>query len=98
MSSIDKLIAMINEKVTEVDAFGKTIKLILDDTIIIIDGTTQPPSISSDDTTADITVTASAENFEKILTKKMNPQMAMMSGKIKLSGDMMAAVPLMKIF
>ncbi|MFA7555693.1 MAG: SCP2 sterol-binding domain-containing protein [Spongiibacteraceae bacterium] len=98
MSLFEEVAAEIEKKAEQMDAFGKKIKLILDDKEIIIDGNTTPPSIQADDNEVDITVIATTEVFSKILTKEMNPQMALMTGKIKIKGDMMAAVPLMKIF
>jgi putative sterol carrier protein len=38
------------------------------------------------------------EDFLKLMNKQLNPQMAFMSGKIKLQGDMMAAMALSSIF
>ena len=63
----------------------------------MIDGTKTPPSISGDDVDADVVATVSIEHFEQIINRKMNVQMAMMSGKIKVKGDMIAAMPLMKM-
>lgn len=97
MSTITEIINTLTEKTQALEPFGKKIKLLLDDNIIIIDGTTTPPSITTTDTEVDITATSSIEIFSKIINKQMNVQMAMMSGKIKTKGDMMAAVPLMKL-
>jgi len=97
MSTINEIIDTLTEKTQALEPFGKKIKLLLDENIIIIDGTTTPPSIITTDTEVDITATSSIEIFSKIINKKMNVQMAMMSGKIKTKGDMMAAVPLMKL-
>ena len=98
MSDFDEVKAAIEVKAGEVESFGKKIKLELDGESLIIDGTTNPPSVLTEDIEVDITVTTTAEVFSKILNKKMNPQMAMMTGKLKMKGDMMAAVPLMNIF
>lgn len=97
MASIDDIVQTLIAKTEPMDAFGKTIKLLLDGEIIVIDGTTTPPSIKRDDLDAEVVATASIENFEKIINRKMNVQMAMMSGKIKVQGDMIAALPLMKM-
>jgi putative sterol carrier protein len=47
---------------------------------------------------ADVTITTSEENFEKIAAGEMNPTSAYMSGKLKIKGDMGAAMKLQKLF
>jgi len=47
---------------------------------------------------ADVTITTSDENFEKIASGEMNPTSAYMSGKLKIKGDMGAAMKLQKLF
>ncbi len=48
-------------------------------------------------TTAQCTITISAENFVNLYEKKLNPQMAFMSGKLKIKGDMSLALKLGQI-
>jgi putative sterol carrier protein len=47
---------------------------------------------------ADVTITTSADNWEKIVSGEMNPTTAYMSGKLKIKGDMGAAMKLQKLF
>ena len=47
---------------------------------------------------ADCTFSASAENFEKIIAGEQNPTTAYMTGKLKIKGDMGAAMKLQKLF
>ena len=47
---------------------------------------------------ADVTFSASAENFEKILAGEQNATTAYMTGKLKIKGDMGAAMKLQKLF
>jgi putative sterol carrier protein len=47
---------------------------------------------------ADVTITATEENFQKIATGELNPTSAYMSGKLKIKGDMGAAMKLQKLF
>jgi putative sterol carrier protein len=46
----------------------------------------------------DVTISASQEVFEKIIAGEQNPTSAYMMGKIKLKGDMGAAMKLQKLF
>ena len=47
---------------------------------------------------ADVTISASEEVFQKILSGEQNATSAYMTGKIKLKGDMGAAMKLQKLF
>jgi putative sterol carrier protein len=47
---------------------------------------------------ADATISASNENFERILSGEQNATAAYMSGKLKIKGDMSAAMKLQKLF
>ena len=47
---------------------------------------------------ADATITTSQESFEKIIAGDLNPTTAYMTGKLKLKGDMGAAMKLQKLF
>lgn len=98
MTSFDDIVISLTEKAGKTAAFGKKIKFSLDGNIIYLDGTTNPPTVTTTDAPADATISASLENFIKVMNKEVNPQMAFMSGKIKLQGDMMAAMSLQKIF
>ena len=47
---------------------------------------------------ADVTISASEETFSRIAGGELNPTSAYMSGKIKIKGDMGAAMKLQKLF
>ena len=47
---------------------------------------------------ADVTIQTSEENFLRILNGEMNPMAAYMQGKLKVRGDMGAAMKLQKLF
>lgn len=98
MTSISELTATLNEKLAAAPAFGKKIKFALDGGTIFLDGTTNPPTVSNVDNEADVTISGTINDFVKIMNKEMNAQMALMMGKIKLKGDMMAAMALTKLF
>jgi len=46
----------------------------------------------------DVTISASEENFQKIVAGEQNPTTAYMTGKLKIKGDMGAAMKLQKLF
>jgi len=47
---------------------------------------------------ADVTIRASEETFNAIAEGKQNPTTAYMTGKLKIDGDMSAAMKLQKLF
>jgi putative sterol carrier protein len=47
---------------------------------------------------ADVTFSSSEESFEKIVAGEQNPTTAYMTGKLKIKGDMGAAMKLQKLF
>ncbi|HUJ91753.1 MAG TPA: SCP2 sterol-binding domain-containing protein [Gaiellaceae bacterium] len=55
-------------------------------------------SVSEGEGDADATISASVETFEKIVAGDLNPTSAYMTGKLKIKGDMGAAMKLQKLF
>lgn len=55
-------------------------------------------SVSEGTGDADCTIVSSVDNFAKIVSGQSNPTTAYMSGKIKIKGDMGAAMKLQKLF
>jgi len=47
---------------------------------------------------ADVTIATSQETFQKIIDGEQNPTSAYMTGKLKVKGDMGAAMKLQKLF
>jgi putative sterol carrier protein len=47
---------------------------------------------------ADVVISTSRDTFEKIVTGDVNPTSAYMTGKLKIKGDMGAAMKLQKLF
>jgi len=55
-------------------------------------------SVTEGASDADVTITTSEENFDKLASGDLNPTTAYMSGKVKIKGDMGAAMKLQKLF
>jgi putative sterol carrier protein len=55
-------------------------------------------SVSEGGGDADVTLTTSEETFQKIISGEQNPTSAYMTGKLKIKGDMGAAMKLQKLF
>jgi putative sterol carrier protein len=90
---------IIESAVTELGAKAKgselsqSVKYIIQEHgAILVDGT--GARVVELDTDADLTITADAETFEGIQSGEENAQMAFMSGKLQLDGDMTLAMRL----
>jgi len=64
-------------------------------TVDVDDGTI---SVTPGGGDADVTISASEETFQKIVAGEQNPTSAYMTGKLKIKGDMGAAMKLQKLF
>jgi putative sterol carrier protein len=64
-------------------------------TVRVEDGTV---SVSEGTADVDCTISGSQETFEKLVAGEQNPTTAYMTGKIKIKGDMGAAMKLQKLF
>jgi putative sterol carrier protein len=55
-------------------------------------------NVSEGESDADVTISTSEETFEKMVSGEQNPTSAYMTGKLKVKGDMGAAMKLQKLF
>jgi putative sterol carrier protein len=69
-----------------------------EDGALYIDGKAVPNLVHNADEDSDITITVSLENFERIIDKKLNPKVALMTGRMRLRGDIRIAMRLDKVF
>ena len=65
-------------------------------TVSVTDGAVAVESGMADG--ADCTISTSQDVFEKVIAGEQNPTSAYMTGKLKLKGDMGAAMQLQKLF
>ena len=84
----DKLAGMSNSYVFEIEGEGEWHVDVRDGKITVTEG-------GGD---ADTTIATSGETFAKIVAGEQNPTTAYMTGKLKIKGDMGAAMKLQKLF
>lgn len=80
-----------------VDALGAKIKFVLDDDTILIDGTGDKNEVSTSDEEADCVIITTRDTFAQLQSGDLNPMMAVMTGKIKIKGDMGLAMKLQSL-
>ena len=97
--SLEQLTVRVRQAVGDDSGLDATIKFNFgDDGIIYIDGASTPNTVSNEDKDSKITITVSRENFERIIDHKLNPKLALMTGKMRLKGDIRIAMRLDKVF
>lgn len=91
------LLEQLNEQAKSAPAIGATIKFKIDDHTVFIDGTGDSNVVSQLDDDADCTITTSLDTLMQLKSGDLNPMMAVMGGKVQISGDMSLAMKLQSL-
>ncbi len=89
-----EIIENLNSKAEGAAPIGGTMKFILGGSAYYIDGNGAKNVFSEEDKEADCSISMSEASFHKLVAGKLNPMMAVMTGKIKIKGDMSLALKL----
>jgi putative sterol carrier protein len=84
----DKTAGMSNSYLFDIEGTGKWLVTVEDGAVSVREGEGE----------ADATISTSEETFEKIRNGEQNATSAYMTGKLKIKGDMGAAMKLQKLF
>lgn len=84
----NEVFAQLQQKANEAEAIGGTLKFVIDDLIVFVDGTGNGNEVSQSDKEADCTIITSAATLLELQSGDLNPMMAVMGGKVKIAGDM----------
>jgi putative sterol carrier protein len=86
--SAERIAGVNNTYVFEIEGAGTWTVALADGSLTVTEGAGE----------GDVTISASEENFQKIVAGEQNPTTAYMMGKLKIKGDMGAAMKLQKLF
>jgi len=84
----DKIAGVNNSYLFDIEGEGQWLVAVADGAVKVTEGAGE----------ADATIETSAETFAKIVSGEQNPTTAYMTGKLKIKGDMGAAMKLQKLF
>tara|TARA_B100000683_G_scaffold249775_1_gene264291 strand:+ start:65 stop:358 length:294 start_codon:yes stop_codon:yes gene_type:complete len=93
----DSIFNELQDKANEADAIGGTIKFVIDDTVVFVDGTGSKNLVSNSNEDADCTISTTATALKDMQSGDLNPMTAVMSGKVKISGDMGLAMKIQSL-
>ena len=95
--TVDVIAEQLRKQADNVSSLGARLKFVLDDDVIMIDGSGDQNIVSLDDGEADTTIICSKETLLKLKNGELNPMMAVMGGKVKIKGDMGLAMKLQSL-
>ena len=86
----DRIAGVAHSYLFDIQGEGRWLVDVRDGKVTVIEG--------ADGEDADVEFKTSSETFEKIASGKQNPTTAYMTGKLKIDGDIGAALKLQKLF
>jgi putative sterol carrier protein len=95
--NFENILSAVNAQAANVSPFGAKMKFVIGDNIILIDGTGDSNIVSQNDEEAACTISTDEDTFMKLKNGDLNPMMAVMSGKVKIKGDMGLAMKLQSL-
>ncbi|MBS9721327.1 SCP2 sterol-binding domain-containing protein [Tianweitania sp. BSSL-BM11] len=91
--TLQEIAAELQTRVADSD-FDKSVKFVMNDEgVIVLDG----KQVSTEDAPTDCTITVARSDFEDLVAGNLSPTAAFMSGKLKVEGDMSAAMALSQL-
>ena len=90
-------LAIVKEKAEgkDLSVLGGSVKFVVDDNVVMIDGNSG--EISSEDNEATCTISTDADTMQSIMDGSSSPQAAFMTGKLKVAGDMSIALKVQSV-
>jgi putative sterol carrier protein len=95
--SFESILTAVTAQAANVAPFGAKLKFVLGENVILIDGTGDSNVVSQNDEEAACTISTDTDTFNQLKNGDLNPMMAVMSGKVKIKGDMGLAMKLQSL-
>ncbi|MDX2304487.1 MAG: acyl-CoA dehydrogenase family protein [Microscillaceae bacterium] len=96
--SPEDILQRFQKKAAQAGALGHTVKFDFGENQVYIDGTGGNNTVSDENKAAECVVNLSLENFQALIKGELNPMQALMSGKMRIDGDMGVAMKLQSLF
>lgn len=90
--NLEAIYSNMKEKAANLDPIGATLKMVVDEHVVYVDGTGDKNEVSQEDKEADCVISTSMDTMKELLSGDSNPMMAVMMGKVKIKGDMGVAM------
>ncbi len=99
MNDLDSITQEFRQRIDGKPSIGAIIKFAFKEGgVIVVNGGIAPMTVSNDDIPADCTITLAMKDFASMSTGVTSPMLAVMSGKVKVAGDMNKAMKLQPLF
>ncbi|MEL7220503.1 MAG: acyl-CoA dehydrogenase family protein, partial [Bacteroidota bacterium] len=95
---VASIMGEIRERATAADALGSTLKFDFGEEYLYIDGSGDQNKVSAENKEADCLVETSFADFLALTKGELNPMSAVMTGKLKIKGNMGVAMKLQSLF
>ncbi len=95
---LDAILEQISQKAQAAGPLGNTLKFDFGDEQLYIDGSGEQNEVSTKNDEAACLVNTSFEDFIAMTKGELNPMSAVMTGKVKIKGDMSVAMKLQSLF
>ena len=91
------LVSIVKERAEgkDLSVLGGSVKFVVDENVVVIDG--DSGEISSDDNETTCTISTDADTMQSIMDGSSSPQAAFMTGKLKVAGDMSIALKVQSV-
>lgn len=95
--TIEEVTGKFRESAEKMPTMGKALKFQFPEGIVYVDLTGEKAEVSNEDKEADTTIITTLETLDGLRKGTINPMMAVMSGKVKIKGDMALAMKLQSL-
>lgn len=95
--TLPELTEQVRQRAQHAEPFEATAKIVTEQGIVYVDGQQAPVTISNEDKAADCEMHIGMSDLIKLGQGDLNPMMAVMTGKLKIKGDMGVAMKLGKL-